>query len=153
MTERLYPLIPTPAVDAAEGHFEPSKEAADGGYDFPPALHAQLHSARHNGRKLWETAVERQERTHSEDLDRRRDPAALHDAVDRFGGVLGQLTDALASRALPQDPAAEIAFLRDRLAELEAAGGQHGPEVPDISAESAPAPRRKPAASKATPAE
>lgn len=149
MTERLYPRVPTPAVDAPEGHYEPE---GDGGFDFPGPLADRLHAARHGGRKLWETSIERQERTHHEDLDRRRDPAALHDAVDRFGGVLGQLTDALSSRALPQDPAAEMAALRARLAELEATEGQHGPEVPDISAGDRPARRKSPSSKDAPPA-
>lgn len=153
MTERLYPLIPTPAVDAPEGHFEPED---DGGYDFPAPLAAQLHAARYGKRKLWETAIERQERTHSEDLSRRRDPAVALDALERIGTVLGRVADSAAPRsALPQDPEAEKAALLARLAELEAAEGASAAEGDgDEEAPAArPAAKRKPAASKAAPAE
>ena len=147
MTERLYPLIPTPAVDSAHGHFEPED---DGGFDFPGPHAAHLHSARVAGKKLWETSIERQERTHGEDLDRRRDPAVLYDAVDRFAHVFGQAADSFTARgAVPQDPAAELAALRARIAELEDAPAPSAEAVPDPSA-----PKRKTAAAKAgTPAE
>lgn len=131
MTERLYPLIPTPAVDAPEGHFEPED---DGGFDFPGPLATRLHAARHNKRQLWETSIERQERTHGEDLARRRDPAVLYDAVDGFADLVRRLGAAGA----PQDPEAERAALLARLAELEAA--EESAEGP-----AKPASRRKPA--------
>ena len=136
MTERLYPLVPTPAVDAAEGHFEPED---DGGFDFPGPVAERLHSARYGKRKLWETAIERQERTHGEDLARRRDPAVLYDAVDNFAGLVRMLGTA----AAPQDPEAEKAALRARLAELEAPADGDG----DAAGKTA-APRRKPAPAK-----
>jgi hypothetical protein len=135
MTERLYPLVPTPAVDAAEGHFEPEE---DGGFDFPGPVAERLHSARYGKRKLWETAIERQERTHGDDLARRRDPAVLYDAVDNFAGLVRMLGTA----AAPQDPEAEKAALRARLAELEAAGD--GGEAAGTTAAS----RRRPAPAK-----
>jgi len=138
MQERLYPRIPTLAVDAAEGHFE---AADDGGFDFPGPLAAQLHAARHGRRQVWETSVERQERAHGEDLSRRRDPAAAYDALERITSVLGRAADA-GSRE-PLSPEDEEAALRARLAELEAARGEDGK----------PARGRKPAASKTDPAE
>jgi hypothetical protein len=158
MTERLYPLIPTPAVDSEHGHFEPED---DGGFDFPGPLAAHLHSARFAGKKLWETSIERQERTHGEDLDRRRDPAVLYDAVDRFAHVFGQAADSFTSRGTePLDPDAEIAELRRRLAELEdgqLVTAEDGPATaeaaPDPAEGKAAAKRKPPAAKDGTPAQ
>lgn len=136
MQERLYPRVPTLAVDAAEGHFEAEE---DGGFDFPGPLAAQLHSARHSGRQVWETSVERQERTHGEDLARRRDPAAAYDALERLTDVLGRAASAGSGRE-PLDPEEEEAALRVRLAELEAARGGTKPprERKTPAAKSAP---------------
>ena len=136
---RLYPLDPVPAVDAPEGHFEPEE---DGGYDLPDTLFSRLHSTHHGGEKAWETQVERQRRQHYQDLERRRDPAALFDAVDRFAGAFGQAADRLASGSTPQDRDEEIAALRARLAELESA------EPGDEPAAGRSAARRKPQPSK-----
>lgn len=153
MAERLYPLIPTPAVDSEHGHFEPLD---DGGFDFPGPLAEHLHASRFAGKKLWETSIERQERTHGEDLDRRRDPAVLYDAVDRFAHVFGQAADSFALRgAEPQDPDAELAALRARIAELESAGtGEDGPEpAPGPAGAGTAAKRKSPTAKAAPPAE
>jgi hypothetical protein len=143
MTERLYPLIPTPAVDAPEGHFEPED---DGGYDFPGPVAERLHSARHGGRKLWETSIERQERTHGEDLARRRDPAALYDAVGGITDAFERIGASLNPGSVPDDRDARIAELERQLAagtaQESGAGGENPPPAK-------PAPARKTAASRA----
>jgi hypothetical protein len=152
MTERLYPLAPTPAVDAAEGHFEPQD---DGGFDFPPDLAARLHASRFGRRKLWETSVERQERTYGEDLARRRDPAVALDALERIGSVLGRVADSAAPHGAPQDSEAEIAALRARLAELEDRAridAEDGAAEDGAGAGQKPAAKRGTGASKAAPA-
>jgi hypothetical protein len=112
---RLFSLADAGAVDDPEfGHFEPG---ADGSFDFPDELSDKLHRLHHRRRPAWETETERLDRMHGEDLSRRRDPAALYDAVGEFSGALKQF----ATAAVPPDAAAEIAELRRQLAELRAA--------------------------------
>ena len=60
------------------------KPGPDGGFPFPDHVSDRLHRFAVRGVKQWETAVERQGRIMSEELDRRRDPAELYAAVERI---------------------------------------------------------------------
>lgn len=65
-----------------EGHtYEPDDSGA---FDFPEALGQQQHSFHVNGRPLWETEIERNNRLMNEELERRKDPATLLDAVNKL---------------------------------------------------------------------
>ena len=115
---RLYPLnSPRTVIDHPKwGHIE--ADPRDGGFDLSDELSDELHSFHHRGRKLWETEDERSLRLHGDDLARRRDPAALYDAVGDVTGLFKQLGAALgAGTAVPSDAAAEIAELKRLLAE------------------------------------
>lgn len=118
---RLYPKgAPRHVVDHPKwGHFE---AAGDGGFDFPDEMSDELHSFHHRGKPLWENDDERSVRLHTDDLERRRDPAALYDAVDNFTGLLGKLAAVQVPAAAAPDGAAqaEIAELKRQLAELQA---------------------------------
>lgn len=79
---KLYSLTGAIAHDDSEhGHFVPDE---DGAFIFPGPLAELLHSAHVGKRKQWETEIERQERTHGEDLARRQDPATLYGAVAKL---------------------------------------------------------------------
>ena len=92
---RLYSLTGATAVDDAEfGHISP---ADDGGFDLPGPLADRLHRTAIRGVRQWEDAIERQRRLIAEELERRRDPAALLTAVEQIiaaGKVAGQATPA-----------------------------------------------------------
>jgi len=66
--------------------------AADGGFDFPDEVSDALHSFAVKGERLWEDHIERQRRILDAEMDRRRDPASLYEAVAR----LVQAADAVA---------------------------------------------------------
>jgi hypothetical protein len=113
---RLFPYPdPVLVVDAPEGHFEPGE---DGGFDLPGSLFSRLHSTHHNGEKRWETAPERQKRTHGEERDRRRDPETLYNAVEQIANATRNLASPQAQPA--PELFAEIAALRAEIAELRA---------------------------------
>ena len=79
---RLYPRREgTGAVNHAGVRYTP---APDGGFDFPPDLTGQLHSAHDRGERLWEDAIERQRRLITEEAARRADPATLLAAVEQL---------------------------------------------------------------------
>ena len=78
---RLYSLNAAAAVDDGGQHYEP---ADDGGFDFPDALGARLHSTGLRGVRLWETDIERQRRLIEDEAARRRDPATLLEAVEQI---------------------------------------------------------------------
>jgi hypothetical protein len=127
---RLFSLANAGAVDDPEfGHYEPGD---DGSFDFPDELSDRMHRLRHRGRPAWETETERVDRMHGEDLDRRRDPAMLYDAVGEFSGALKQF----ASGVVSPDAAAEIADLKRQLAELKAAPAQAPPSKTAAKADS-----------------
>jgi hypothetical protein len=117
---RLYPLnAPRTVIDhPVWGHFEADDH---GGFDLPDEMSDELHSFSHRGKRIWETEDERSLRLHGEDLARRRDPAALYDAVDNFTGLLGKLAavQVPAAAAVPDSRDAEIAELRRQLAEFQ----------------------------------
>src|SRR5580698_6241400 len=77
---RLFSRMNAGAVDDPQyGHFVP--DPAHGGFDLPDELSDRLAGFCHRGKPAWETEEQRGERLHGEDLDRRRDPAMLYDAV------------------------------------------------------------------------
>lgn len=79
---RLYSLTGATALDDPEyGHI---KAERDGTFELPDDLADRLLRFHHRGSRLWETEIDRGQRLVSEDLDRRRDPAALLDAVQQI---------------------------------------------------------------------
>lgn len=95
---RLYTRTGATALDDPEfGHFDASPE---GGFDFPDPLSDRLHSFHWRGKPMWESDVERQQRLMSEELERRRDPASLYEAV-------AQLMQAAKGAAVVAAPAVE----------------------------------------------
>jgi hypothetical protein len=117
---RLYPRgAPRTVIDdPVWGHFEADEH---GGFDLPDEMSDEQHSFHHRGKPAWENDDERSVRLHGEDLDRRRDPAALYDAVGDVTALFRQIGSALsASAATPSEAAeTELAALRQRIAELE----------------------------------
>lgn len=135
----LFSLTDASAVDDPEsGHFEAD---ADGAFRFPDELSARLHRVHHQGQRAWETQGERSRRKHGEDLARRRDPAALYDAVGEFTAAM----KAAASPAVSPDVAAllaQVEALTAQVAELSAARAGDGAEDGDDSKKAAPRPPR-----------
>jgi hypothetical protein len=76
---RLYTRTGATALDDPEfGHFDADEQ---GGFDFPDPLSDRLHAFHWRGKPMWETDIERQQRLMSEEMERRRDPASLYEAV------------------------------------------------------------------------
>lgn len=79
---RLYSRTGATALDdPAHGHFEPGP---DGAFDLPDELAGRLHGFCTRGQPAWETDVERQRRLVAEEIERRKDPATLLDAVQQL---------------------------------------------------------------------
>jgi hypothetical protein len=79
---RLYTRTGATALDDPEyGHFDADEQ---GGFDLPEELSDRLHSFHLAGRPAWETDIERQRRLINEELERRKDPATLLDAVEQI---------------------------------------------------------------------
>jgi hypothetical protein len=104
---RLYTRTGATALDDPEyGHFDGDE---NGAFDFPDDLSDALHRFHANGRPMWETDVERQQRLISEEMERRKDPATLLDAVEQIMRA-AQATGAqvpVAKRATKRTPAAK----------------------------------------------
>jgi hypothetical protein len=95
---RLYTRTGATALDhPVFGHFDADES---GGFDFPNELSDQLHGFAVGGRPLWETDIERQNRLISEEMERRRDPATLMEAVQQL------VNAAKATQPLTEAPAA-----------------------------------------------
>lgn len=58
--------------------------APDGGFGFPDHVSDVLHRFAVNGERMWESDIERQRRVLGEEMDRRRDPASLYEAVAKL---------------------------------------------------------------------
>jgi hypothetical protein len=115
---RLHSLTDAIAVDdPVYGHFEP--DPVHGGFDLPDELAERLHRFHVRKRRAWETEIERDERTHGEEHDRRRDPETLYNAVAEIANATKNLAGGQA-QPVPADILAEIAALRAELAELRA---------------------------------
>jgi len=95
----------TVLTDAEYGTFE---AGPDGGFDLPEDLALREHAFHVGGRPLWETDVERQYRLAAEELDRRRDPATLMNAVQQLVNAAASVTP----QAPTETPASKPA--RDR---------------------------------------
>lgn len=81
----------------------------DGAFDFPEHVGREVHGFHAGKVPLWETEVEQQQRLIAEDIKRRSDPASQYDLLERI------------ARGPAASPVSEIAELRKRIAELEAA--------------------------------
>jgi hypothetical protein len=93
---RLYTRTGATALDDPEyGTFEADEQ---GGFDLPDPLASRLHAFHINGGPAWETDLERQNRLIAEEIERRRDPATLLEAVQQI---------VAAAQALPAPAAAE----------------------------------------------
>jgi len=135
---RLYTRTGATALDDPEfGHFD---AAPDGSFDFPDELSDRLVRFHRRGQPMWETQIDQQARLGSEDMARRRDPATLYGAVDGLVAQFSRLAEGLAGVspggqqvAVPLSPeaSAELAALRQQVAELQAAAAaQHAGEAP-----------------------
>jgi hypothetical protein len=78
---RLYSRTGAASVEHQGHTYEPGE---DGGYDFPEAVGRDLHSFHVAGKPMWETDIERQNRLMNEELERRKDPATLLEAVEQI---------------------------------------------------------------------
>ncbi|MET7746204.1 hypothetical protein [Streptomyces sp. NPDC005385] len=79
---RLYTLTGATALEDPEfGKYEADEQ---GGFDFPNELSSRLHSFHVGGKPAWEDDIERQRRLMTEELERRKDPATLLDAVQQI---------------------------------------------------------------------
>ncbi|WP_333746049.1 hypothetical protein [Streptomyces sp. IBSBF 2950] len=79
---RLYSRTGVTALDDPEfGTFHANE---DGGFDFPDEVSDRLHNFHLHGQPMWETDVERQRRLVTEELERRKDPATLLNAVEQL---------------------------------------------------------------------
>lgn len=83
---RLYSRTDAVAIDAPEGHFGADE---DGGFDLPDELGQRLHPVAVGGRRQWETDIERQHRQIAEEIEHRRSPEALYEAVSKLIQVAG----------------------------------------------------------------
>lgn len=103
---RLYTRADATAIDDPEyGRFEAD---SDGTFKLPDEMADRLLRFHHRGEPLWETETQRGKRLKTEDLDRRRDPAALLDAVQQIlmAAQIAQTAQATAVAAAPQAAAA-----------------------------------------------
>lgn len=100
---RLYPLGATQAViDHPQwGRFEPGEH---GGFDLPDDLSDELHSFCQRGKRIWETELERSERLHGEETERRRDPQTLYGAVAELLGLAKKAGEAQAAETPATQP-------------------------------------------------
>lgn len=79
---RLYSLTGASALDDPEyGRFEAED---DGGFELPDDLAERLHKFHLAGRPAWEDQIEQQARLMEEELERRKDPATLLQAVEQL---------------------------------------------------------------------
>jgi hypothetical protein len=69
---------------------------SQGGFNLPDDLSDKLHRFALRGQPMWENDIERQRRLMAEEMERRRDPATLMDAVQ-------QLVNAAQSVSVPAE--------------------------------------------------
>lgn len=129
---KLYTLLNAAGVvDEDFGEFEVD---ADGSIEVPEDLGARLHAAHIGGQKAWETEAERHARLKTEDLERRRDPAALYDLLaghtaapaetdpDAFQAAVDAAVDAKVQAAVDEAVAKAL--------EAQTAGTPPAPQAP-----------------------
>lgn len=132
----LYSLTGATALNDPEyGHFEPGP---DGGFEVADDLADRLVRFHHRGRPLWETQIDRGRRVAAEDLERRRDPANLLEAVQQILAA-AQLATTVTAQAQAQAAdstatTAEAKAPRGRGAK-RATTGDAAPELPAGPAE------------------
>lgn len=79
---RLYTRTGATTLDDAQyGHFD---AGPDGCFDVPEEFGEQMRRFHFGGRPAWETDIERQHRLMTEELERRKDPATLLQAVEQL---------------------------------------------------------------------
>jgi hypothetical protein len=78
---RLYSRTGAIAIDDSGEHYTAGK---DGAFDLPEELGQRLAGFATAGQPQWETDIGRQRRLISEELERRKDPATLLDAVNQL---------------------------------------------------------------------
>lgn len=78
---RLFSRTGATAIDAPEGHFDAGE---DGAFDLPEAVAQRELSFHVGGKPQWETDIGRQHRLVAEEMERRKDPATLLDAVQQI---------------------------------------------------------------------
>lgn len=88
---RLYSRTGATSVHHGGQLYEPGDS---GGFDFPDEVSDVLHPFAVRGQRLWESDIERQHRILGEELDRRRDPASLYEAVARLVQAADTVTQA-----------------------------------------------------------
>lgn len=71
---------------------------AEGGFDLPDELSDRLRRFHVRGQAAWETDLERQNRLVAEEIERRKDPATLLDAVQQLVAAAKSLPAAPASK-------------------------------------------------------
>jgi hypothetical protein len=103
---RLYTRTGAAAVDGPDGHFDAGE---DGAFDFPDEISSRLHGVAIGGVRQWETDVERQHRQIAEEIERRKDPATLLDAVQKLVTLANAMPAAAAEPAPAKVPAAKAA--------------------------------------------
>jgi hypothetical protein len=85
---KLYTRTGASTVDDQEhGTFE---AGPDGGFDFPDELSNRLRIVHIAGQRAWEDEGQRHQRLVAEELERRKDPASLYDAVQALTDTLAQ---------------------------------------------------------------
>lgn len=99
---RLFTRTGASALDDPEyGHFDADP---DGGFELPEPLGDRLHGFAFRGRRAWEDENERHLRLVGEELERRKDPATLLDAVNQLVRAAAAVAPAIASEAPVSEP-------------------------------------------------
>ena len=110
--------------------FKPNAE--DGAFDFPDDVADELHRFHQRGKPAWETEDERNLRLHGEESARRRDPEALYNAVADIANLARQAGGQQSAAGPSPQMAAELAQLRQEIADLRAANAaQSADDAPD----------------------
>lgn len=79
---RLYTRTGATALDDPDhGRFDADEQ---GGFDFPDEVSEPLRRFHVGGKPAWEDDIERQNRLINEEMERRKDPATLLDAVEQI---------------------------------------------------------------------
>lgn len=109
---RLYTRTGATALDDPEyGHFEADEQ---GGFDFPDDLSDKLHRFSVRGRPAWESDIERQNRLIAEELERRKDPATLLQAVEQLVAAAGRTASVAKQGDTADEPGAPAKTPRGR---------------------------------------
>lgn len=142
---KLFPRLGQSSVITDDATYELGE---DGTVEVPEPLGLSLHATHIGGMQAWETHAERHFRTIEEERERRRDPAALYelmeraqrapedgsDPVDVDAAVKAAVEAALAKAAQSQQAAIDAA-VKAALARqpAKAAAKKAGPKAPSVS--------------------